>query len=99
MFIDALEKSLGIMSSASKAVGINRVTAYKWMQKDKEFAERVASIVETTIDFVESKLFEQIAEGNTTAIIFYLKTKAKHRGYVEQVDHTIRTFEIDFTED
>ena len=43
-----------------------------------------AEASETTIDFVESQLLKNINEGDTTSIIFFLKTKAKHRGYVER---------------
>ena len=36
------------------------------------------------------KLLEQVNSGNLTAIIFYLKCKAKNRGWVEkqQIEHT-----------
>jgi len=82
----ALEKSLGVVTSACASVGITRVTHYEWMKNDAEYKEAVHDITEMAIDFVESKLYKQISKENTTATIFYLKTKAKHRGYVERTE-------------
>ena len=85
----ALEKHLGVVSYACKDVGIDRATYYNWFNKDEEFKKRVEEINEGTVDFVESKLHKKIDEGDTTAIIFYLKTKAKSRGYVERTETDI----------
>ena len=35
--------------------------------------------------WAEGKLLQAINQGNMTAIIFYLKTKGKHRGYVQKL--------------
>ena len=88
--IKALKKSLGVVSSACEDVGVGRTTFYQWLKDDPEFKEEVDNISELAIDFVESKLYERISQGDTTAAIFYLKTKGKKRGYVEksEVDHT-----------
>ena len=50
------------------------------------YVEQAEDIQETTVDMAESKLLTSINEGNVAAIIFYLKTKGKKRGYVEQHD-------------
>ena len=90
--IEALEKSLGVVTTACKLVGVTRTTFYQYVKDDPEFAEAVKDIDEVTIDFAESQLHKQIKDGNTTATIFYLKTKGKKRGYVEKT-------EIDFSTD
>lgn len=85
--IEALEKSLGIVTTAAKIAGIDRGSHYRWMDEDNDYKKNVASIAEMTIDFVESQLHKQIKDGQTTPTIFFLKTRAKHRGYVERVEH------------
>jgi predicted DNA-binding transcriptional regulator AlpA len=82
--LEALEKSLGVVTTAVNAVGMARSTFYKWMNEDKDFAQKVKDIDSITLDFAESKLHELIDEGNTAATIFYLKTRGKKRGYIEK---------------
>lgn len=84
--LQALEESLGIVTSAVKAVGCNRSTFYDYMEKDPEFKKKVQAIQDIQIDFVEGHLFNQIQEGVPSSTIFYLKTKAKHRGYQESMN-------------
>ena len=86
--IEALEKSLGVVTTACKTVGIGRTTFYGWIQEDEEFANQVNDIQNITLDFAESQLHKQIKDGNTTATIFYLKTKGKKRGYIERQEIT-----------
>ena len=82
--LKALEKSLGVVTTACKQFDISRATYYRWLEEDEEFASKAKSIQDVALDFVESKLFEQIQESSTAATIFYLKTKGKKRGYVER---------------
>jgi len=82
--LDALEKSLGVVTSACKSVDIARETHYRWMREDADYKAAVDSIADVAIDFAESQLHKQIKEGNSTATIFFLKTKGKKRGYVER---------------
>lgn len=90
--LEALEKSLGIVTSACRSAGIGRTTFYQWIKDDAEFAKDVKEIENVTLDFVESKLHKQIADGIPTSTIFYLKTKGKNRGYIErqEIDHTTK---------
>lgn len=86
--IEALEKSLGVVTTACKIVGIDRTLHYKWMKEDKEYADEVLSLSEMVLDFAESKLHNLISTGDTTATIFFLKTKGKKRGYIERTEIT-----------
>jgi len=84
--IDALEKTLGIVTSACKMCDIARWTHYRWLEEDPDYKKAVDEIAEVTLDFAESQLHLQIREGNTAATIFYLKTKGKKRDYVERTE-------------
>jgi hypothetical protein len=86
--LEALEKSLGVVTTACKFVGIGRTTFYQWLKDDEDFAESVRDIDNVALDFAESQLHKQISENSTAATIFYLKTKGKKRGYVERQEVT-----------
>ena len=82
--VAALEKSLGVVSTACKAVDISRQTHYRWMREDDEYKTAVEELSEVAVDFAESHLHKLIRDGNPAATIFFLKTKGKSRGYVER---------------
>ena len=82
--LEALEKSLGVVTTACRVVGIGRTTFYEWMQKDPEFAKSVKDIEGVALDFAESQLHKQIGDGVPSSTMFYLKTKGKKRGYIER---------------
>lgn len=82
--LEALEKSLGIVTTACKHVGVSRRTYYNWLATDEVFKKAVNDIGDIALDFAESKLYELIKEANVAATLFYLKTKGKHRGYIER---------------
>lgn len=86
--LEALEKSFGVVTTACKAVGVGRTQFYQWCKDDAEFKKQVDDINNIALDMAESQLHKQIIGGNTSATIFYLKTKGKNRGYVERTEHT-----------
>ncbi len=85
---------------ACKAIGISRSTFYSWM-KDEAFADAFNMAREEIKDYAETKLVEQVKAGNITAIIYYLKTQAKDRGYVEKSENdlNIRKVEVELTDE
>lgn len=86
--LQALEKSMGIVTAASKKSGIARSTHYDWMNDDSEYKKKVEGLADIALDFAESKLLQSIKNNSDTATIFYLKTKGKKRGYVERQELT-----------
>lgn len=80
-FIIALEKTFGNVSQAATLTGILRDRHYDWLKKYEDYRQKVDTMTELSIDFVESKLFQRINEGSTSDIQFYLRTKGKARGY------------------
>ena len=74
----------GNVAELCRSTNISRQTFYRWCKEDAVFNQAIEDGREGLIDFAESKLFSLIDEKHPTAIIFFLKTKAKHRGYIEK---------------
>ncbi len=89
-FLELFFKHTGNISHICKTIGIHRTTYYQWLEKDKKFKELIDAELEGLIDFAESKLFNLIDDKNVAAVIFFLKTKAKNRGYVERVEQLLQ---------
>ena len=87
--LKALQETQGLIYHACKKAGnISRSTYYRYMKEDKEFAKAVEEIKEAQVDYVEGQLIKNISKVKETSIIFYLKSKAKDRGYAERLDIT-----------
>lgn len=82
--LESLKDSSGIITYACEKAGISRQTYYRWYREDPEFKARADDISELQIDVAEASLLKKIQKGDTAAIIFYLKTKGKDRGYSER---------------
>lgn len=83
-FIDVFKKNGGLIYKTCEIVCIAPNTYYNWLEKDPEFKQQCQEALEYNIDYVESKLKKAIDSDELAAIFFYLKCKAKHRGYVEK---------------
>ena len=81
--MEALEKSLGVVTQACKIASVSRTQYYQWLKDDPEFKKQTDDISEIAIDFAESILHSLISKKSVPCTIFYLKTKGKKRGYVE----------------
>ncbi len=93
--IEIYEKKGCNITATCTALGISRKTFYEWKEKKKKLAEGLEAAEEAIIDFAESKLVEHINNDDVQALIFFLRTKGKKRGYVEktETDVNINQFE------
>ena len=93
--LQALESSLGIVSTACSRSGISRSSFYKWYKEDEEFRKKVDEIDNLKLDFVESKLFKNIENEKEKSIIFYLQHKGHKRGYIQRQNINLTSNEED----
>ena len=94
-FLKVYDAVLCNVSLACQQCHIGRSTYYYWLKECDAFKQNINEIREGLIDFAESKLMQEVRSGNTTAILFFLKTQAKDRGYIERTeqDVTVNKFE------
>jgi len=99
-FIHAWIRSFGNVTQSCMAIGISRMTYYRWLKEDDLFSRALESedVRERYKDFLESKLVERINDKSDAALIFALKTQAKDRGYIEKADEAFTEVEIIVTE-
>ena len=87
--IQVYEKKGCNIAATCNALGISRRTFYNWKESNKKLAEALDSTYEGIIDFAESKLIEHIQNDDIQALMFFLRTKGKSRGYVEKVEQQV----------
>ena len=86
--IDAIQASNGLLTLAAKKAGVGYTTIWRYTQDYPSVKQAVIEAKEKMLDFAEGKLYEKIKEGDNAAIIFYLKTQGKKRGYIERQEVT-----------
>ena len=93
--IKVYEKKGCNITQTCSALGISRKTFYEWKEKKKKLDEGLKEVDESILDWAESKLVEHINNNDLQALIFFLRTKGKKRGYVEktETDVNINQFE------
>ncbi len=84
--LECLRECNGIVAYACQKADISRVTYYNYYKDDPAFRQKAEDIQELQIDVAEAALLKKIKNEDTTAIIFYLKTKGKGRGYSERYE-------------
>ena len=87
--IEAIKEARGFVTVAALKLGCSRTSMYSYLKKFATAKTALEDEREKRHDFVESKLMKAIDNDNITAMIFYLKTQCKDRGYVERYQQEI----------
>ncbi len=86
--VDKIAESLratgGIISHAATALGVHRSTISRRIGRSEVLKAVMEEATEGALDIAEETLMNKIKEGNLTAVIFFLKTKGRGRGYIEK---------------
>ena len=82
--IKALKETNGLLTMAAAKSGIGYRTVCRYVAEFPSVKEAAQDAKEAMLDFAEGKLYIKIKDGDNTAIIFYLKTQGKARGYIER---------------
>ncbi len=65
--------------------GIDTATIYRWMEQDENFCETFKNARENALYGLENTLFKKAMAGDTTSLIFALKTQRREK-YAERLD-------------
>tara|TARA_R110000824_G_scaffold176451_2_gene355435 strand:+ start:7367 stop:7729 length:363 start_codon:yes stop_codon:yes gene_type:complete len=104
IFLKALKNNLGHITRACESANIHRQTYYSWIDKDEGFKQLCEDVEESLLDMAEHSLLSEIKDyerkNHITAVIFFLKTKGRKRGYNEstQLELVKPISEINFDE-
>ena len=86
--ITALGECNGLLTLAARKAGVSYTTVKRYALEMPSVRQAVNDAKESMLDFTEGKLFQKIKAGDNIAILFYLKTQGKARGYIERQEFT-----------
>ena len=86
--IAALKKTKGMVYLAADSLGCHPKTVYNYITRYPSVKEVFEDESGRVLDVGEMKLYEHVLNGEAWAVCFLLKTKGKHRGYVERTEQT-----------
>ena len=88
LFLVMFKKTMCFTGRVCDELGIPRSTVDRWRLEDPVFKQRMDECHEFRKDIAEQKLNSLINDKNPAAVFFFLKCKAKDRGYVERQEVT-----------
>lgn len=109
--IAMLRKTGGNVSQVAAALHVSRTMVYNWIKADPELEDALEDVRESLLDNAETLLQQHILGEpaldewgkqigwkrlpDLTAVIFFLKTKGKTRGYVERMEQEFNNRDVE----
>ena len=85
--IAAVHEAKGMLTIAAKRLGVAYSTMLAYQREFPQVQDAVQDARNSMLDAAELKLYTKaVSEGDTTALIFLLKTQGRNRGYSEKLD-------------
>jgi hypothetical protein len=84
-FIDAYKKTNGNITDSATIAEISRGTYYNWLEEDSDFTLQIMDSEANLNDEIRQVLISKAAEGDMTAVIFYLKNRHPDFKQIPQV--------------
>ena len=76
----------GNIAAIARRLGVSRGTIHNRINESPTLRTAIDDAHEALVDNVESALYREVLNGNVTAMIFWLKTQGKRRGWVERTE-------------
>ena len=86
--IKAIGETNGLLTVAAAKAGVSYTTINRYVADFPSVKQAAIDAHERMLDFAEGKLYSKIKAGDNVAILFYLKTQGKARGYIERQEFT-----------
>ena len=91
MMIQTLRRTKGMVYLAAEALNCHPQTVYNYIARHPTVKAAWEAESGKMLDVGEMKLYEAVLNGESWGVQFLLRTKGKHRGYVERTEHTGKT--------
>lgn len=84
-----IDECRGNIAQIARRLGVSRGTIWNRIKGNERLEEKLEQARETLIDDAEDVLIRKVLEGSTPELIFFLKTRGRHRGYTErhEIEH------------
>lgn len=87
--VAALKETQGLAALAADRLGCTAMTIYNYRDRYASVRAALAHNKERRVDIAEGQLWKLIQEKNVAAVIFYLKTQGRRRGYADNTQGSI----------